>query len=72
MNNWQWVFLLTGSFIMFWFSFSFLIAGKTLYGNDATTLWVSGILFYMAANGVANFIRTLIDKYQERNKRWYE
>jgi len=42
MNTWQWVFLLTGSFVMLWFSFSFLIVGRHLYGSDATLLWASG------------------------------
>jgi len=53
------IFVLLGSIIMLWFSLSFLIVGRSLYGSDASLLFAAGFLFFIAINSLTNLFLKL-------------
>lgn len=57
--------ILIGAIFMFWFGMLILNIGQEVYGEDASLLWVSGILTLMGINGVYNFVRYLWDLHDE-------
>lgn len=55
-KKYEMIYILVFTFLFLWVGFMILIAGKELYGGDASLLWASGILTYMGIKGFASII----------------
>jgi cytochrome c biogenesis protein CcdA len=53
--------------MLLFFGLGILIAGRVIYGSDASLIWASGILTFMGINGFMNFIRYLWSLKEENN-----
>ena len=57
------------SIVILGFGMSFLIVGRELYGSDASILWVSGMLSWMAIVGICNFIIYLTNRNNKEKRK---
>lgn len=66
------VLVLILALFIFWFGMVFLLAGREIYGTDASLLWVSGILTLLGINGIGNFIGYLWSRNENSIKSNWE
>ena len=60
--------LLVSGILFLFLGLTILIAGNSLYGDDAALLFAAGMLTFMGVNALGNFTNYLIELYEERKK----